>query len=89
MPTFRISEDVVVYTGDACEKRDQLHCKGRLKTVEGEVASESDHCHAPDAIREEMVYARDEMLSRAQSTQKSTHHVVTNSTRSLSGKGYY
>ena len=57
MPTFRISEDVIVSAGDA------KSVTSFIVKVEGGVASESDHYHALDTIREEMAYARDEMVN--------------------------
>ena len=66
-----------------CERRKA--CKGRCKTVDGEVVKTvNDHTHEPDATREAAERARQTIRERATQTMEPTQAVMTSVTNTLS-----
>ena len=75
-------DDVVYWR---CESRDELSCKGRLRTEGGViVAYVGSHNHAPEASKVEVVKALTEVKQKAASSQDSSHQIVTSVTNSVS-----
>lgn len=63
-----------------CEKKDEQSCTGRMRTDGANiVALVGDHCHAPDATRQEVAEVRDRMSTRSRETMESTHQIVNGS----------
>ena len=79
----KVGKDGVVYW--KCEEKDALSCKGRMRTRHGLVtAVTGNHTHAPDAMRGDVAKVRDQVSSRAATSQESTHQIVTAAVNSAS-----
>ena len=69
-----------------CERKDNLHCKGRLTTMDMKMTKVvGEHCHAPEPGKTSLAQTRDAVVARSRETLESSDQIVSSalSTASL------